>query len=61
MGFSSVALVRQVAYLHQTGNARVHAAQRRHAPSSHADVGFQVLRAVVTKRYIFWDVTPCSP
>jgi hypothetical protein len=24
-------------------------------------VGFEVLRAVVMKSYVFWDITPCSP
>jgi hypothetical protein len=25
------------------------------------DVGFVVLSAVITKIYIFWDITPCRP
>jgi hypothetical protein len=25
------------------------------------EVGFEVLTAVVMNRYIFWDITPCSP
>jgi hypothetical protein len=24
------------------------------------DLGFEVLTAVVMKRHIFWDITPCS-
>jgi hypothetical protein len=24
-------------------------------------IGFEVLTAVVMKRHIFWDITPCTP
>jgi hypothetical protein len=24
-------------------------------------VGFEVIKAMVMKNYIFWDMTPCSP
>jgi hypothetical protein len=27
----------------------------------HDFVGFDVLNDVVIKKYIFWDITPCSP
>jgi hypothetical protein len=30
-------------------------------PTEEQCVGFEVLTAVVTKRSIFWDITPCSP